>query len=92
MFPFPAIITLSDANKVFNISGILRQRALTYFVRGSIAVRLTSCLTGLDLTKLVNLYLVQHKQVILKTLINFTNLDILFNCWMKITVKFKISL
>ena len=32
------------------------QRTLTYFVRGSITVLQTSCLTGLDSTKLVNLY------------------------------------
>ena len=38
------------------------QRTLTYFERGSITVPLTSCLTGLDSTKLVNLYLIQHKQ------------------------------
>ena len=30
--------------------------------RGSITVWLTFCLTGLDSTKLVNLYLIQHKQ------------------------------
>ena len=34
----------------------------THFLMGSITVRLTSCLTGLDSTKLVNLYLIQHKQ------------------------------
>jgi len=38
------------------------QRTLTYFVRGGITVRVTSCLTGLDSTKLVNLYLIQQKQ------------------------------
>ena len=37
------------------------QRTLTYFVRGSITVLQTSCLTGLDSTKLVNLYRIQHK-------------------------------
>ena len=31
----------------------------THFLMGSITVRLTSCLTGLDSTKLVNLYLIQ---------------------------------
>ena len=36
------------------------QRTLTYFERGSISVRLTSCLTGLDPTKLVYMYLIQH--------------------------------
>ena len=40
----------------------ISQRTLTYFVKGCITVQLTSCLTGLDSTKLVNLYLVQHKQ------------------------------
>ena len=38
------------------------QRTLTYFIRGSIIAWLTSCLTGLDSTKLVNLYQIQHKQ------------------------------
>ena len=38
------------------------QRTLTYFVRGSITVLLTSCLTDLDLTKRFNLYLIQHQQ------------------------------
>ena len=28
---------------------------LTYFIRGSVTVRLTSCLTGLDVTKQVKL-------------------------------------
>ena len=35
------------------------KRTLTYFRRGSITVQLTSCLTGLDLTKPVNLLLIQ---------------------------------
>ena len=35
--------------------------SLSYFLRGSITVWLTSYLTGLDLIKLVNLYLSQHK-------------------------------
>ena len=40
-----------------------RQRTLTNFVRGrSITVRMTSCLTGLESTKLLNFYLIQHKQ------------------------------
>ena len=34
----------------------------TYFIRASITVWLTLCLTGLDSTKFVNLYLIQHKQ------------------------------
>ena len=38
------------------------QRTLTYFVRESITVWLISCLSGLDSTKLVNLYLIQHEQ------------------------------
>ena len=38
------------------------ERTLIYFVRGGITVRLTSCLTALDSTKLVNIYLIQHKQ------------------------------
>ena len=42
--------------------GRVDHRTLTYIVRGSITVWLTSCLNGLDLTKLVNLYLIQHKQ------------------------------
>ena len=40
----------------------LEQRTRTNFVRGSITVRLTSCLIGLDSTKLLNLYLIQHNQ------------------------------
>ena len=42
--------------------GKFKQRTLTYFVRGCITVWLTSCLTGLDLTKQVNLFLIKHKQ------------------------------
>ena len=37
-------------------------RLLTHFVRESVAVWLNSCLTGLDFTKQVNLFLIQHKQ------------------------------
>ena len=36
------------------------QRTLT--IEGSISVQLTSCLTGLELTKQVKLLLIQHKQ------------------------------
>ena len=32
------------------------------FVRGSITVSLTFCMTGLDLTKQVNLFQIQHNQ------------------------------
>ena len=39
-----------------------RQRTLTYFIKGSINVQLTYCLTGLDATKQVYLLLIQHKQ------------------------------
>ena len=42
--------------------GIYGQRTLTYSVRGSITVWLTSCLTGLDLDKQENLLLIKHKQ------------------------------
>ena len=38
------------------------QKTLTYFVRGSITARLTSCLTGLDSTNQANMLLIQHKQ------------------------------
>ena len=38
------------------------QRTLTYFVRDRITVWLTSCSTGFDSTKLVNLYLIHYKQ------------------------------
>ena len=38
----------------------LQQRTLT--IGGNIIVRLTSCLTGLDLTKEVKLMLIKHKQ------------------------------
>ena len=40
----------------------VNQRTLTDFVRGSITALLTSCLTGLDSTKQVNLLLIQLKQ------------------------------
>ena len=41
----------------------LPQRKLTYFVRGSITVRTADLLFDwLDSTKLVNLYIIQHKQ------------------------------
>ena len=43
------------------LSGLIEQKTLTYFIRGSITVQLTSCLTGLDSTKLVNLDLIQNK-------------------------------
>ena len=39
------------------------QTTLTHFVRGSITVWLISCLTGFELTKLVNIYVIQHKQI-----------------------------
>ena len=45
-----------------SVEGRYRQRTLTYFIRGSITVRLTSCLTGLDLAEQVNLLLIKHKQ------------------------------
>ena len=35
----------------------------THFLSGSITVLLTSCLNGLDLTKQVNMFLMQHKQI-----------------------------
>ena len=35
-----------------------KKRTLLYFVRASIPVLLTSCLTGLDLTRCVNLYII----------------------------------
>ena len=38
------------------------QRTLTYFIRGTITVWLTTCLTGLDLAKQVNMLLIKHKQ------------------------------
>ena len=38
------------------------QRTLLYFVKGSITVRLTSCLTGLDSTKQFDVFLIRHKQ------------------------------
>ena len=50
------------SNRKKNFLSIV-QRSVTYFVRGSITVWLTSCLTGLDLTQLVNVYLIQHNQI-----------------------------
>ena len=38
------------------------QRTLTNLIRGSITVQVTSCLTGLNLTIQVNMFLIQHKQ------------------------------
>ena len=43
-----------------NVAIKLIQRPLTIW--GSITVQLTSCLTGLDSTKKVNMFLIQHKQ------------------------------
>ena len=37
-------------------------KKLTYFIRGIITVQMTSCLTRLDLTKQVNLFLIQRMQ------------------------------
>ena len=39
------------------------RRTLTYLVRGSITLRLTSCLAGLDSAKEVNLLFIEHKQL-----------------------------
>ena len=38
------------------------KRTFTYFVRGRITVRLTSCLTGLDLAEQLNMLLMKYKQ------------------------------
>ena len=38
------------------------QRKVTYFIRRRITVWLTTCLTGLDLAKQVNMLLIKHKQ------------------------------
>ena len=39
-----------------------RSDKLTHFVSCSITVQLTSCLTGLDLTKQLNLFVIQDMQ------------------------------
>ena len=52
----------SEPNFATHITVSFMQRTLAYFVRGSITVWLTSCLTGLDLAKQVNLLLIKHKQ------------------------------
>ena len=52
---FHKILPLSLSQFFFRISVNLENR-------GSITIWLTSCLTGLDSTKLVNLYLIQYKQ------------------------------
>ena len=49
----------TNANCRWSLHGYLLP---SYFVRGSITVCLTSCMTSLDSTKLVNLYPIQHKQ------------------------------
>ena len=57
---------VSEATASLNLPYLLAWRCihwtLNYFVRGSIAVWLTSCWATLDSTKLVNLYLIHHKQ------------------------------
>ena len=62
-----SVITFYSGDRSSNpaqvyISQTLNQRTFIYFERGSIAVQLTSCLTGLDLTNQVNLLLIQQKQ------------------------------
>ena len=55
--PFDGLV---EKTKVGSVKfGNKAQRTLTYFVRGSITVQLTSCLTGLDLTKQVKLLSIQ---------------------------------
>ena len=60
-----ASTTNMETAKMFSrISPHLRpiQRTLTCFVMGSVNVRLTSCLTGLDSATQVNMLLIVHKQ------------------------------
>ena len=54
--------SLSTDQQIANLIGWGNQRTLIYFVRGSITVQLTSCLTGLDLAKQVNLLIVWIQQ------------------------------
>ena len=45
-------------NLVTLLMGYLLQRTLTYFIRGNITIWLTSCLTGWDLAKQANMFVV----------------------------------
>ena len=49
-------------DQFYNTYHQTKEHSRYFVVRGSIILLLTSCLTGLDLTKLVNLYLIQHMQ------------------------------
>ena len=60
--PYTLCIVMSSDSRGVRLTRSAEQRTLTYFIRGSITARLTSCLTGLALTKLVHVYLIQHKQ------------------------------
>ena len=55
-------LSLSGMSWRINNIGWLKQRTLTYFERGSITVQLTSCLTGFDLAKQVNVLWIKPKQ------------------------------
>ena len=60
---FPQIFCFFICSGLSSLKGQQKnQRTLTYFLRGSITVWLTKCLTGLDLAKQVNLLLIKHKQ------------------------------
>ena len=58
-------VSLKPASCATWAANAFSQRTLAYFLRGSITVQLTSCLTGLDSTKQVNMLLsIQPRQSI----------------------------
>ena len=57
-----ALISLPQSMEIDQLLDGKCRELLTYFVRGSITVRLTSCLTGSDLAKRVNVLWIKHKQ------------------------------
>ena len=61
---YPRPEQLAELTRMSQTLMVRPKRILAYFIRGCITVQLTSYLTGLDSTKLVNLYLIQHKQSI----------------------------
>ena len=58
----PRLITVTLARGTAVVSYL--HRTLSYFVRGSMTVQLTSCLTGLDMAEQGNQLMIKHKQFI----------------------------
>ena len=55
-------VSVGKVRECVSVSMRVKQRTITYFVRGSMNVQLTSCLTFLDLAEQVNQCLIQRKQ------------------------------